>query len=186
MSTWKRGRELLRARMESEAIALEPFIRGLDSGSVMRVPRTAVFLTGDPDAVPHALLHNLKHNMVLHERIAIVTVLVEDVPHVPDIDWVEVQALPNNFYRILVRYGFKDDPDIPKALELCAQSGVSFDVMATSFFLGRETLIPKLGSEMPLWREKLFIAMFRNAGSAASFFKIPPNRVVEMGTQVVL
>lgn len=186
MSTWKRGRELLRARMESEAIALEPFIRGLDSGSVTRVPRTAVFLTGDPDAVPHALLHNLKHNMVLHERIAIVTVLVDDVPHVPEIDRVGVQALPNNFFRILVRYGFKDDPDIPRALALCGQYGVSFDVMATSFFLGRETLIPRPGSEMPLWREKLFVAMFRNAGSAASFFNIPPNRVVEMGTQVVL
>ncbi|HUW49390.1 MAG TPA: potassium transporter Kup [Sulfuricella sp.] len=186
MSTWKRGRELLRARMGSEAIALEPFIHGLDVCSLTRVPRTAVFLTGNPDAVPHALLHNLKHNMVLHERIAIVTVTVEDVPHVPDIDWVEVQAMPNNFYRILVRYGFKDDPDIPKALELCAQYGITFDPMTTSFFLGRETLIPKLGSEMPLWREKLFIAMFRNAGSAASFFNIPPNRVVEMGTQVVL
>lgn len=186
MTTWKRGRQLLRTRMESEAIALEPFIQGLDSDSITRVPRTAVFLSSDPDAVPHALLHNLKHNMVLHERIAIVTVFVEDVPHVPDIDWVEVQSLPKNFYRIIVRYGFKDEPDIPKILELCAQHDVSFDMMTTSFFLGRETLIPKLGSEMPLWREKLYIAMFRNAGSAASFFKIPPNRVVEMGTQVVL
>ncbi len=186
MSTWKLGRELLRNRMAGEAIALDPFVQGLDSDSITRVPRTAVFLSGDPDAVPHALLHNLKHNMVLHERVAIVTVLVEDVPHVPDIDWVEVQGLPNNFYRILVRYGFKDDPDIPKALERCTQYGLIFDPMTTSYFLGRETLIPKLGTEMTLWREKLFIAMFRNAGSAASFFNIPPNRVVEMGTQIVL
>jgi len=186
MSTWKRGRQLLAARMESEAIAIEPFIQSLDSGSVTRVPRTAVFLSGNPDAVPHALLHNLKHNMVLHERIVIVTVLVEDVPHVPDIDWVEVQSLPNNFYRVIVRYGFKDDPDIPKALELCERYGLSFDMMTTSYFLGRETLIPRPGSEMAMWREKLFIAMFRNAGSAASFFRIPPNRVVEVGTQVVL
>ena len=186
MSTWKRGRQLLAARMASEAIAIEPFIKSLDSGSVARVPRTAVFLSGNPDAVPHALLHNLKHNMVLHERIVIVTVIVEDVPHVPDIDWVEVQSLPNNFYRVTVRYGFKDDPDIPKALELCERYGLIFDMMTTSYFLGRETLLPRLGSEMPMWREKLFIAMFRNAGSAASFFKIPPNRVVEVGTQVVL
>jgi KUP system potassium uptake protein len=186
MSTWKQGRKLLRTRMESEAIAIEPFIRGLDSGSLTRVPRTAVFLSGNPDAVPHALLHNLKHNMVLHERIVIVTVRVEDVPHVPDIDWVEVQSLPNNFYRVIVRYGFKDDPDIPKALELCERYGLSFEMMTTSYFLGRETLIPRLGTEMPLWREKLFVAMFRNAGSAASFFKIPPNQVVEVGTQVVL
>ncbi|MBZ0097386.1 MAG: potassium transporter Kup [Sulfuricella sp.] len=186
MSTWKRGRQLLAARMESEAIAIEPFIQSLDSGSVTRVPRTAVFLSGNPDALPHALLHNLKHNMVLHERIVIVTVLVEDVPHVPDINWVEVQSLPNNFYRVIVRYGFKDEPDIPRALELCEQYGLSFDRMTTSYFLGRETLIPRLGSEMAMWREKLFVAMFRNAGSAASFFKIPPNRVVEVGTQVVL
>ena len=186
MSTWKRGRQLLAARMESEAIAIEPFIQSLDSGSVTRVPRTAVFLSGNPDAVPHALLHNLKHNMVLHERIVIVTVLVEDVPHVPDIDWVEVQSLPNNFYRVIVRYGFKDEPDIPRALELCERYGLSFDMMTTSYFLGRETLIPRPGSEMAMWREKLFIAMFRNAGSAASFFRIPPNRVVEVGTQVVL
>jgi KUP system potassium uptake protein len=105
---------------------------------------------------------------------------------VPDIDWVEVQSLPNNFYRVIVRYGFKDEPDIPRALELCERYGLSFDMMTTSYFLGRETLIPRPGSEMAMWREKLFIAMFRNAGSAASFFRIPPNRVVEVGTQVVL
>ena len=186
MSTWKRGRQLLAARMASEAVAIEPFIQSLESGSVARVPRTAVFLSGNPDAVPHALLHNLKHNMVLHERIVIVTVLVEDVPHVPDIDWVEVQSLPKNFYRVIVRYGFKDDPDIPRALGLCERYGLTFDMMATSYFFGRETLIPRMGSEMAMWREKLFVAMFRNAGSAASFFRIPPNRVVEVGTQVVL
>ena len=186
MSTWKRGRQLLRTRLESEAIALEPFARGLDSSSVVRVPGTAVFLSGNPDAVPQALLHNLKHNMVLHQRCAVVTARVEDVPRVPDAERVEVQALPNGFYRIIVRYGFKDDPDLPKALALCAQYDVPFDPMATSFFLGRETLLPRLGSDMALWREKLFIAMFRNAGSAAGFFNLPPNRVVEMGTQVVL
>jgi len=186
MSTWKRGRRLLHQRMASEAIALEPFIQGIGSDSVLRVPGTAVFLSGNPDAVPHALLHNLKHNMVLHQRVAIVTVRVEDVPHVEENEQIEAQTLANGFYRIIVRYGFKDDPDIPQALDRCARFGIPFDAMATSFFLGRETLIPKLGSEMPLWREKLFIAMFRNAGSAASFFNIPPNRVVELGTQIVL
>ncbi len=186
MRTWKRGRELLRSRMAGEAIALEPFIKGLGAGAITRVPSTAVFLSSNADAVPHALLHNLKHNMVLHERIAVVTVTVEDVPYVPEIDRVEVEKLSNGFIRIYVRLGFKDDPDIPKVLALCAQYGVTFDVMSTSFFLGRETLIPRIGSEMAMWREKLFIAMFRNAGSAASFFNLPPNRVVEMGTQVVL
>ena len=186
MSTWKRGRQLLRTSIEDQSIPLEPFIAGLSTSSMSRVPGTAVFLSTNPKAVPHALLHNLKHNKVLHQRIALVTVRVEGVPHLAESDWVAVEPLPNNFYRILVRFGFKDEPDLPKALEQCAQYGVSFNVMETSFFLGRETLIPKIGSGMALWREKLFIAMFRNAGSMADFFHLPPNRVIELGTQVVL
>jgi KUP system potassium uptake protein len=186
MSTWQRGRQLMRSRLQREAIALEPFLQGLGSGSVTRVPGTAVFLSSDPDAVPRALMHNLKHNVVLHQRVALVTVRVSDVPHVPEGERVEVQALPNDFHRILIHYGFKDDPDLPKALAQCEQFGLPIDATQASFFLGRETLIPRPQSEMPLWREKIFIAMFRNAGSAASFFNIPPNRVVELGTQVVL
>jgi len=186
MRTWKKGRMLQRSRMVGDAIGLEPFIKGLGAGSVTRIPSTAVFLASNCDAVPHALLHNLKHNMVLHDRIAVVNVTVEDVPYVSEIDRVKVEKLPKGFFRIFIHLGFKDDPDIPRALELCAQYGVVFDMMSTSFFLGRETLIPRIGSEMAMWREKLFIAMFRNASSAASFFNLPPNRVVEMGTQVVL
>jgi len=186
MSTWQRGRQLMRSRLQRDAIALEPFLQGLGSGSVTRVPGTAVFLSSDPDSVPRALMHNLKHNLVLHQRVALVTVRVSDVPHIPETERLEVQALPNDFHRIIIHYGFKDDPDLPKALALCEQFGLPIDAMQTSFFLGRETLIPRPQSEMPLWREKIFIAMFRNAGSAASFFNIPPNRVVEMGTQVVL
>jgi KUP system potassium uptake protein len=184
LSTWRRGRELMRARLQREDIALEPFLQNL--GSVTRVPGTAVFLTSNPDAVPRALMHNLKHNMVLHRRVVLLTVRVSDIPHVPESERIEVQALPNDFHRVLVHYGFKDDPDLPKALALCAAHDLPIDPMQVSYFLGRETLIPRAQSEMPLWREKIFIAMFRNAGSAASFFKIPPNRVVEMGTQVVL
>ena len=186
MSTWKRGRQLLRLCMENQAIPLESFIEGLRSSSMPRVPGTAVFLSTDPQAVPHALLHNLKHNRVLHQRIALVTVRIEGVPHIPENEWVTVETLPDNFYRIGIRFGFKDEPDLPLALEQCAHYGVPFNVMETSFFLGRETLIPKVGSGMALWREKLFIAMFRNAGSMADFFKLPPNRVIELGTQVVL
>ena len=186
MSTWKRGRQLLRLCMENQAIPLESFIEGLRSSSMPRVPGTAVFLSTDPQAVPHALLHNLKHNRVLHQRIALVTVRIEGVPHIPENEWVAVETLPDNFYRIGIRFGFKDEPDLPLALAQCAQYGVPFNVMETSFFLGRETLIPKVGSGMALWREKLFIAMFRNAGSMADFFKLPPNRVIELGTQVVL
>ncbi|MEN6587010.1 MAG: potassium transporter Kup [Sulfuricella sp.] len=186
MSTWKRGRRLLRERMASEAIALPPFIEGVGPGTILRVPGTAVFLSGNPDAVPHALLHNLKHNKVLHERVAVVTVRVEDVPHVAEAEQIMAETLENGFFRIIVSYGFKDEMDIPQALDRCAPLGIVFDAMTTSYFLGRETLIPKLGSEMSLWCEKLFIGMFRNAGSAASFFNIPPNRVVELGTQIVL
>jgi len=186
MSTWKRGRQLLRLRMEDQAIPLEPFIAGLASSTTPRVPGTAVFLSAAPHAVPHALLHNLKHNRVLHQRIALVTVRVEGVPHIPENERIEVETLPSSFYRIIVRFGFKDEPDLPQALEQCAPYGIPFNVMETSFFLGRETLIPKIGSGMALWREKLFIAMFRNAGSMANFFHLPPNRVIELGTQVVL
>jgi KUP system potassium uptake protein len=186
MRTWKRGRKMLRTRMEGDAISLDLFIKGLESNEITRVPSTAVFFTSDRNAVPHALLHNLKHNMVLHERVALVTVVVEDVPYVPEIDRLEVETLASGFFRILVRLGFKDEPDIPAALKLCKDQGISFDVMTTSFFLGRETLIPRIATNMPMWRGKLFIAMFRNAGSVANFFNLPPNRVVEMGTQVEL
>jgi len=132
------------------------------------------------------LMHNLKHNMVLHRRVVLLTVRVGDIPHVPESERIAVQPLASDFHRVFVHYGFKDDPDLPKALTLCAAHDLPIDPMQVSYFLGRETLLPRAHSEMPLWREKIFITMFRNAGSAASFFNIPPNRVVEMGTQVVL
>ncbi|MEI7432258.1 MAG: KUP/HAK/KT family potassium transporter, partial [Betaproteobacteria bacterium] len=140
----------------------------------------------DPDSVPHAMLHSLKHYKALHERVLILSVKVFDVPYVPDIDRVEVKEISGNFFRVIVQYGFKDEPDIPLALTLCADVGLEIDMMDTSFFLGRETLIPRLGSEMAYWRTLIFIAMFRNAGSATAFFRIPSNRVVELGSQVVL
>jgi KUP system potassium uptake protein len=186
MTTWKRGRQLLADRLKGEALQLLPFIDSIAVAPPTRVPGTAVFLNADPNGVPHSLLHNLMHNKVLHERVIMVSVQIFDVPYVPEIDRVEVHKLKENFFRVIVQYGFKDDPDIPQALSLCADYGLSFEMLETSFFLGRETLIPRLGSEMAFWREKLFIALFRNAGSATSFFKIPSNRVVELGTQVVL
>ena len=186
MSTWKRGRQLLRSCMEDQAIPLMPFVEGLRASNMARVPGTAVFLSAEPDAVPHALLHNIKHNRVLHQRLVLVNVRVEDVPHIPESERLVAESLPHNFYRVKVRFGFKDEPDLPRALALYAQCGDAFDPMQTSFFLGRETLIPTLGSGMALWREKLFIAMYRNAGSMADFFNLPPNRVIELGTQVVL
>jgi len=186
MTTWKRGRQLLAERLSGEGIELEPFIDALMVSEPTRVAGTAVFMNANPLGVPHAMMHNLMHNKVLHERVVIVSVHMFDVPYVPEIDRVEVRKLKGDFFSVIVQYGFKDEPDIPRALELCVEQGLKLEMMETSFFLGRETLIPRLGSDMALWREKLFIAMFRNAGSATSFFKIPSNRVVELGTQVVL
>jgi KUP system potassium uptake protein len=143
-------------------------------------------MTPNPEGVPQALLHSLKHYKVVHERMVMLTVKVLDVPRVPSAQRVTVEPLHNNFWRVKVYYGFMDEPDLPHALEWCAEQGLDLDMMDTSFFLGRETLIPSLSSEMVLWREKLFIAMFRNAGSATSFFKLPANRVIELGSQVVL
>ena len=133
------------------------------------------------------MLHSLKHYKVLHERMVIVTIRIFDVPHVPEIDRVEVADLGESFWQITVQYGFKDEPDLPAALALCAHFGLEFEMMDTSFFLGRETLIARAGAGfVARWREKLFIAMFRNAGSAASYFMLPPNRVVELGTQLTI
>ncbi len=186
MSTWKRGGQLLTERTSGEAIELETFIDALLVSMPARVVGTSVFMTLRNDRVPNAMLHNLMHNKVLHERVLIVSVQVFDVPYVPEIDRVEISKLKGDFYRVTVQYGFKDEPDIPLALTFCAAQGLTIDMMETSFFLGRATLIPKVGSGMALWREKLFIAMFRNASSATTFYKIPSNRVVELGTQVVL
>ncbi|AXS80869.1 potassium transporter Kup [Dechloromonas sp. HYN0024] len=186
LTTWKRGRELLSERLAADAMELNSFIASIAEGGVERVAGTAVFLTPNPKLVPHAMLHSLKHYKALHEQVIVLSVEVFDVPYVPDVDRVEVHRLDGNFSQIIVQYGFKDEPDIPAALKLCAEAGLDIDMMDTSFFLGRETLIPKLGSEMAYWRELIFVAMFRNAGSATAFFKIPSNRVVELGSQVVL
>ncbi len=186
LTTWKRGRELLSRRLADESMALTPFIGSIADSGLERVPGTAVFMTPNPDNVPHAMLHSLKHYKALHEQVLILSVKVFDVPFVPDVDRVEVHRLAAGFSQVTVQYGFKDEADIPAALVQCADAGLTLDMMDTSFFLGRETLIPKLGSEMAYWRSLLFVAMFRNAGSATAFFKIPSNRVVELGSQVVL
>ncbi len=186
MTTWKRGRQLLAERLAGERLELSMFLASLAVSMPTRVAGTAVFLNTDPNGVPHAMLHNLMHNKVLHERVVLVSVQFFDVPYVPEIDRLEVHPFRENFWSVIVQYGFKDDPDIPAALARCADSGLEFNALDTSYFIGRETLIPRLNSDMAFWREKLFVAMFRNAGSATAYFKIPSNRVVELGTQVVL
>jgi KUP system potassium uptake protein len=187
MSTWKQGSQLLKKRLRDESMDLTTFIDALSLSMPMRVPGTAVFMTSNADHVPNAMLHNLMHNKVLHERVLIVCVQVFDAPYVPEIDRVEIHQMKENFYSVTVQYGFMDKPDIPQALSLCEQHGLSIEMMETSFFLGRATLIPRMGgSKMAMWREKLYVTLYRNSSSATSYYKIPSNRVVELGAQVVL
>jgi KUP system potassium uptake protein len=186
MTTWKAGRDLLIKHLKAESMALEPFIDALGSYSAARVPGNAVFMTPDSQGVPHALLHNLKHNKVLHEKVILLTVRIEEIPFVPPEDRVAVETLPHGFYRVTVHYGFKDDPDLPADLGLCASQGLTLDTMDTSFFIGKETLIPLKKTELAFWRKKLFVAMFRNADSVTNHFKLPANRVIELGAQVRL
>lgn len=186
-ATWKRGRALLYEKLKQDSIPLDAFIKSLEYGSPHRVEGLGVFMTPNPDGVPRAMLHNLLHNKVLHEKVALLNVSIEDVPHVPEIDRVEVRSLPQGFFQVLVRYGFKDEPDIPFALTQCEPFGLKYETMETSFFLGRETIVPRSRVvRMPRWRQLLFTFMFRNASPATTFFKIPTNRVVELGTQVEL
>ena len=186
LSTWKRGREILSERLTELAIAIEPFLDSVARHPPTRVPGTSVFLTTKFEGVPHAMMHNLKHNKVLHERVVLLTVVFQDIPHIDDSERIEIWPLGNNFYKVFVIYGFKDETNIPQALELCAPLGLEFNMMDTSFFLSRETLIPTARPGMALWREKLFVSMQRNAGSVSTYFQIPTNRVIELGTQVEL
>ena len=186
LSTWKRGREILSERLTELAIAIEPFLDSVARHPPVRVPGTSVFLTTKFEGVPHAMMHNLKHNKVLHERVVLLTVVFQDIPHIDDSERIEIWPLGNNFYKLFVIYGFKDETNIPQALELCAPLGLEFNMMDTSFFLSRETLIPTARPGMALWREKLFVSMQRNAGSVSTYFQIPTNRVIELGTQVEL
>jgi KUP system potassium uptake protein len=182
--TWKRGREILLKRMINDDIELTTFIEGVASFKHERVAGTAIFLHATGRGVPHALLHNLSHNKVLHERVIVLTVITEDIPVVPEIDHVWTETLGEGFYRMQLHYGFREDPDIPAALALCSKRGMDFHMMETSFFLSRETLIASQIPGMALWREKLFVWMTQNAESAMRFFKLPVNRVLELGTQI--
>ena len=184
MATWRRGRELLIESIRHDDPDLLPFVKGLLSDSVHRVPRTAVYAVANPGTVPQALMHNLKHNQVLHERNVILTVVFHDVPWIAFEDRVQVELLAQGFWRVQVNYGFKNTPDIPKALELCIAHGLPINLFETSYFLSRETVVPTKGSGMSQWREAFFALMSRNAGSVAGFFRLPNNCVIELGTRV--
>jgi KUP system potassium uptake protein len=183
LTTWSRGRQLMQKRLTESALPMEVFIRSA-SRTATRVAGTAVFMTSTPEGVPHALLHNLKHNKVLHDRVLILTVITEEVPYVDTEDRLEITDLGENFFRMIVRFGFMQEPDVPGVLKLVESCGPKIKMMETSFFLARQTLLASQHPGMALWREKLFAWMLRNAESAMEFFRLPTNRVVELGSQV--
>ena len=186
MLTWKNGRTLLFIHLKADAMAIEPFIEAIGAHPPPRVPGTALFMTPNPDGVPHAMLHNLKHNKVLHEKVVILTVKFLDIPHTNLDERVSVEALPYHFYRVTVKYGFKDEPDLPRDLTLCVKYGLDIDAMDTSYFIGKESLIASHKSGMAYWRKKVFIGLFRTAETITNQFKLPPNRVVELGSQLMI
>jgi KUP system potassium uptake protein len=187
MTTWRRGRDHLFARLRASSVPLEAFLQSLFLAPPQRVAGTAVFLTATPDATPHALLHNLNHNKVLHERVVFLTVQIEEEPWVPNRERVVSQKLGNGCWRVYVRYGFLDRPDVMRALKLCAGAGLDIEMMETSFFLSRELIAAaEGGAGMARWRDRLFAAMARNASSVTDFFNIPTNRVIELGTRIAI
>ena len=186
MNTWKQGRELMFSRFRQDSLPLKSFLARLPQSRTIRVPGIAVFMTGQADYVPHALLHNLKHNKVLHERVLFVTVLNEDIPAVGDDRRMEVQELAPQIHRVILRYGFQESPNIPRDLAGLRDRGIEFDAMQASYFLGRETLVAAVIPKMSRWRQWLFTIMSRNAVPATEFFRIPSDRVVELGARVAI
>ena len=183
LTTWARGRKLMMERMREAAMPIKIFINSAAT-SAARVPGTAVFMTSAADGVPHALLHNLKHNKVLHERVILLTVKIPDVPFVDPTKRCKMDDLGQGFHRLVLKYGVMEEPDVPAALGSITTCGPAFKMMDTSFFLARQTLLPSSRPGMAIWREKLFSWMLRNAESAMEFFRLPTNRVVELGSQV--
>jgi KUP system potassium uptake protein len=183
LTTWSKGRKLMIERLRESAMPVKIFIDSA-ANAATRVPGTAVFMTSTPDGVPHALLHNLKHNKVLHERVILLTVKIADVPYVTDESRMKIEDLGKGFHRMILVYGFMQEADVPAALKQVSACGAEFKMMDTSFFLARQTLLPSARPGMMIWREKLFAWMLRNAESAMEFFRLPTNRVVELGSQV--
>ena len=185
MTTWKKGRALLYKILKGEAIEINSFIKSIGANPPPRVEGIAIFMTPNSDGVPHALLHNLKHNKVIHKKVIILTVMFMDYPHSLTKDLVTVEKLPYDFYKVIVKYGFKDEPNLPKDLALCAKNGLNIDPMNSSYFIGKEILLATPRDNMNYWRKKLFISLFRSAETITNQFKLPPNRVVELGSQIL-
>ncbi len=186
MWTFVRGNRLLTQKMARDSIPLEELIHMLEKSTPTRVPGTAIFLTNQPDSAPSALLHNLKHNKVLHENVWIMSVRTESTPRVPPAHRYEMQQISKDFTRIILHYGYMEDPRVPAALALLRKCGLKFDIMTTSFFLGRRTIKTSPHSGMPAWQDKLFVSLMKQATNATDFFSIPSDRVVELGAQVTV
>jgi len=188
LRTWRRGRQLLYEEIRKEGIQLDTFLPGLMLAPPARVPGTAIFLIAQQGMVPHALLHNLKHNKVLHERNVFLTVETLNVPVAERDKRLKIEPIGDDFYRIVVRFGFMETPDVPLALmrscDMGEKIGIAFDPMDTTFFASRETVVAGRHRGMPIWRDRLFAFMHRNAAPATGFFRIPGNRLVELGAQV--
>ncbi|MFO1117257.1 MAG: potassium transporter Kup [Beijerinckiaceae bacterium] len=186
MWTWTRGTAQLAAKSRRDSIPMADLLRMFVKSKPTRVPGTAVFLTGSPEVAPPALMHNLKHNKVLHERVVLMSVVTEDIPRVDPARRFETQKLSDDFLSVTLHFGFMESPRIPSALAAMRKSGYKFDIMTTSFFLGRRSLKPSPSSGMPLWQDKLFISLSKQAATATDFFAIPSDRVVELGAQVTI
>ena len=186
MWTWTRGAQILTEKSRRDSVSLVELADILKARTPYRAPGTAIFLTSDPDTAPVALMHNLKHNKVLHEKNIILTIDTAETPRVREEDRIRIEPVNDDFKKVIIGYGFMEQPNVPKALGLCRKQGLKFDIMATSFFLGRRSVVPSAQSGMPLWQDKLFIFLMRNAANPTDFYKIPPGRVVEMGTQVTV
>jgi KUP system potassium uptake protein len=186
MWTWTRGAQILTDKTRRDSVPLLELSEILKARPPHRAPGTAIFLTSDADIAPVALMHNLKHNKVLHEKNIILTVETAETPRVSDDNRIRIEPLNDDFKKLIVTYGFMESPNLPKALALCRKQGLKFDIMATSFFLGRRSVVPSAHSGMPLWQDKLFIFLMKNAANPTDFYKIPPGRVVELGTQVTV
>jgi KUP system potassium uptake protein len=186
MWTWTRGAQILTAKTRRDSVPLIELSEILKARAPHRAPGTAIFLTSDPTMAPVALMHNLKHNKVLHEKNIVLTIETAETPRVREEDRVRIEPVNEDFKKVIISYGFMESPNLPKALGLCRKLGLKFDIMATSFFLGRRSVVPSAQSGMPLWQDKLFIFLMKNAANPTDFYKIPPGRVVELGTQVTV
>jgi KUP system potassium uptake protein len=186
MHTWRRGSRLLFEKTRRQEIPLESLVSTLEKKPPLRVPGTAVFLTSDPANAPTALLHSLKHYKVLHQTNVILTIETSDRPRVGPADRVRIEPIGETFSRVVLRYGFMETPNVPKALAAARKAGWHFDIMSTSFFLSRRALKPAAKSDMPAWQDRLFIRLTKWARDATDFFQIPTDRVVEVGTQVTI